>query len=225
MKTKDWNAVLEEFASRFDGVSYQADQEALWLTRQTLLLGMKLLRDRQETSCSVLLDVTAVDYLHYGRQEWVTQSATASGYSRGVVPLAEQEVDVNMPKRFVVVYHVLSITHKRRLRVKVEVGKDAALPSVSSLWPSALWPEREVFDLFGISFDGHPDLRRILTDYGFEGHPFRKDFPLEGRVEVHYDGAREACVKTPVSIQPRVSVPKVIRTYDNRYHANDTDVF
>jgi len=112
----------------------------------------------------------------------------------------------------------LSITHNHRLRLRVYAEKDA-LPVVSSvveIWPSANWFEREAFDLFGILFEGHPDLRRILTDYGFIGHPFRKDFPLIGHVEMKYDEAQKRVIYQPVSIEPRVLVPRVIR-HDARY--------
>ena len=120
--------------------------------------------------------------------------------------------------RFAVVYHLLSLTHNHRVRVRVPL-EDTAQPitdSVISIWPSANWYEREVFDLFGILFHGHPDLRRLLTDYGFIGHPFRKDFPLIGKVEVRYDATLKRVIYHPVSIEPRVLGPKVIR-HDARY--------
>ena len=128
------------------------------------------------------------------------------------------------PRRFAVVYHLLSIQHNRRLRLRVFTGSDnpPLLPSVISVWRSADWYEREAFDLFGILFDGHPDLRRILTDYGFIGHPFRKDFPLTGNLEVRYDPEQGRVVYQPVSIEPRTLVPKIIRD-DNRYEAGLKD--
>jgi NADH-quinone oxidoreductase subunit C len=123
-------------------------------------------------------------------------------------------------RRFAVVYQLLSITHNERLtlRARCEDSEDPMLDSVCEIWSCANWFEREAFDLFGILFRGHPDLRRILTDYGFIGHPFRKDFPLSGNVEVRYDPERRRVVYEPVSIEPRVLVPRVIRN-DNRYDA------
>ena len=116
------------------------------------------------------------------------------------------------------VYHLLSITHNARLRMRVFCPDDSQpiVDSVISIWSSADWFEREAFDLYGILFRGHPDLRRLLTDYGFIGHPFRKDFPLIGNVEVRYDPEKRRVVYQPVTIEPRTLVPKVIRD-DNRY--------
>src|SRR5436309_14044984 len=120
--------------------------------------------------------------------------------------------------RFAVVSHLLSLTHNRRLRLRVFAEDDdfPVVDSLTSVWPNANWYEREAFDLFGIVFTGHADLRRILTDYGFIGHPFRQDFPLPGNVEVQYDPDKQRVVYRPVSITPRVLVPKVIR-HDHRY--------
>ncbi|MEX1265641.1 MAG: NADH-quinone oxidoreductase subunit C, partial [Woeseia sp.] len=122
------------------------------------------------------------------------------------------------PRRFAVVYHLLSLQKNSRLRLRVYTGASnpPILPSVVDVWSSANWFEREAFDLFGVLFDGHPDLRRILTDYGFIGHPFRKDFPLSGNVEVKYDAEKGRVAYQPVSIESRTLVPKVIRD-DNRY--------
>jgi NADH:ubiquinone oxidoreductase subunit C len=121
-------------------------------------------------------------------------------------------------RRFAVVYHLLSIAHNQRVRLRVFCADDAQpmVDSVTDIWAAADWFERETFDLFGILFKGHPDLRRLLTDYGFIGHPFRKDFPLSGNVEVRYDPEKERVVYQPVTIEPRILVPKVIR-HDNRY--------
>jgi NADH-quinone oxidoreductase subunit C len=175
------------------------------------------LRDAQELKFEMLMDLAGVDYLQYGRDDWQTESATRSGFSRA--RRAQSAVpDPAAPGRFAVIYNLLSITHNRRLRLKA-VCPDTAEPvldSVVEVWASANWFEREAFDLYGILFRGHPDLRRILTDYGFIGHPFRKDFPLSGNVEVQYDPEKQRVVYQPVSIQPRVLVPKVIR-HDNRY--------
>ena len=152
------------------------------------------------------------------RSEWKTLSATGSGFSRGV-----NRGGARVPHdgaRFAVAYQLLSITHNQRLRLRArcEDAEDPIIDSVVDIWPGANWFEREAFDLFGILFTGHPDLRRILTDYGFIGHPFRKDFPLIGNVEVRYDADKQRVVYEPVSIEPRTLVPKVIRN-DNRYDA------
>ena len=181
------------------------------------------------------VDVCGVDYLGYGSDEWDT-SVSSEGFSRGVegrgpgrfawgqVPSAQGEdgevpLDPRAGHRFAVVAHLLSLQHNRRLRVRCFADDDAlpVVASVTDLWPGVDWFEREAFDLFGIIFEGHPDLRRILTDYGFVGHPFRKDFPLIGNVEVRYDAAKQRVVYEPVtSVEPRVLVPRVIRD-DARY--------
>jgi NADH-quinone oxidoreductase subunit C len=179
------------------------------------------LRDDPALGFDVLVDVAGVDYLDYGRSEWQTTGSTGSGFSRGVARAATPAAatpDPAHPARFAVAYQLLSVKHNWRLRVRVycEGGNDPVVDSVADVWAAANWFEREAFDLFGILFRGHADLRRILTDYGFIGHPFRKDFPLIGNVEVRYDPVRQRVVYEPVSIEPRVLVPKVIR-HDNRY--------
>ena len=193
-----------------------------------LLAVAEQLRDTEELGFEMLMDVSGVDYLNYGRAEWETYGATGTGFSRGVSPdpIAATpterlgDVDYEPAGRFAVVYHLLSIANNHRMRLKVfcEDSERPRVPSVVPIWASANWFEREAFDLFGILFDGHPDLRRILTDYGFIGHPFRKDFPLHGHVEVRYDPAKGRVVYEPVSIEPRTLGPKVIRD-DNRYDA------
>jgi len=169
------------------------------------------LRDEADFAFAQLSDLCAVDYLTYGQAEWETSSATGSGFSRGV---SHHDVTSSGgdPRRFAVVYHLLSIANNHRLRLKVYLNEDAPfVDSVVEIWTGANWFEREAFDLFGIMFTGHPDLRRILTDYGFIGHPFRKDFPLIGNVEMRYDAEKRRVVYEPVSIVPRTLVPKVIR--------------
>jgi NADH-quinone oxidoreductase subunit C len=169
---------------------------------------------------------TCVDYLTYGQDEWTTESATESGFSRGVErkPVILDESDTFDARRFAVVYHLMSVRQNVRLRLRVYTGDSnpPIVPSLVPVWGSANWFEREVFDLFGILFDGHPDLRRIMTDYGFIGHPFRKDFPLTGNVEVKYDAEKARVVYQPVSIEERTLVPRVIRD-DNRYSADLRD--
>lgn len=182
----------------------------------------KTLRDHPELSFQTFIDLSGVDYLHYGLSEWQTHTATAEGYDRAVdEAFTRREFTCSHP-RFAVVLHVLSIEHRLRLRAKVFLPDESwlRLPSLVSIWHGANWFEREAYDLFGIEFEGHPDLRRILTDYGFQGHPFRKDFPLVGEVEMRYDAESAKCVYEPVSVQPRVTVPKVLRN-DHRYLADE----
>jgi NADH-quinone oxidoreductase subunit C len=190
------------------------------LSAADLLSVAAALRDEPEFRFEQLIDVCGVDYLGYGQDEWATETVTATGFSRGVegqamgrFNWAERPRDASMPRRFAAVAHLLSLTHNRRLRLRVFCDDDALpmVPSLTGLWPVANWFEREAFDLFGILFDGHPDLRRILTDYGFVGHPFRKDFPLIGNVEVRYDAEQQRVIYQPVTIEPRVLVPRVIR--------------
>jgi NADH-quinone oxidoreductase subunit C len=193
-------------------LAYECDPGALLEVCRTL-------RDAPELKFEMLMDLAGVDYLHYGRDDWETLSATRSGFSRARVAHADRP-DPNEARRFGVVYNLLSVSHNQRVRLAVRCADTAepVLDSVVGIWAAANWFEREAFDLFGILFRGHPDLRRILTDYGFIGHPFRKDFPLIGNVEVRYDEERRRVVYQPVSITPRVLVPKVIR-HDNRYEA------
>jgi NADH-quinone oxidoreductase subunit C len=174
------------------------------------------LRDDPQLKFEILTDLAGIDYLDYGMSEWKTYSATSSGFSRGVVRGGARKPHDGA--RFAVAYHLLSVTHNQRIRIRArcEDAEDPIIDSVVEIWPAANWFEREAFDLFGILFTGHPDLRRILTDYGFIGHPFRKDFPLIGNVEVRYDADKQRVIYEPVTIEPRTLVPKVIRD-DNRY--------
>ena len=185
-----------------------------------------LLRDEPQLRFEQLMDLCGVDYLSYGDVEWDTTDVSAEGFSRGVEGAgpgrfnwANRPRGTNVPHRFAAVVHLLSISHNRRLRVRARCTDDdlPCLPSLTGVWPSVGWFEREAFDLYGIVFEGHPDLRRILTDYGFVGHPFRKDFPLIGNVEVRYDPEKKRVVYEPVtSVEPRVLVPRTIRE-DSRY--------
>jgi NADH-quinone oxidoreductase subunit C len=184
----------------------------------------RTLRDAPETKLEILIDVCGVDYQAYGKDEWQTSSATGTGFSRGTLRGAPPPADdveqaaYRPPSRFAVVYHLLSVTlnHRVRLKTFAEHDERPIVDSVYDVWNAADWFEREAFDLYGILFRGHPDLRRLLTDYGFIGHPFRKDFPLIGNVEMRYDPAKGRVVYEPVSIEPRTLVPKVIRD-DARY--------
>lgn len=185
---------------------------------ERLLEAALVLRDAADLKFEMCVDVCGVDYLEYGRAEWKTQDATSSGFSRGVARGPALDAPVAAGRRFAVVYHLLSISLNQRLRLRVFCADDAEpmVDSVTGVWAGTDWFEREAFDMFGILFKGHPDLRRLLTDYGFIGHPFRKDFPLSGNVEVRYDPEKRRVVYQPVSIEPRILVPKVIR-HDNRY--------
>jgi NADH-quinone oxidoreductase subunit C len=174
------------------------------------------LRKNPDCQFEQLIDLCGIDYQRYGKSDWETEETTSSGFSRGV-SLNVHDEHLNKPARFAVVYHLMSIRHNRRLRVRVFLDDmPPRIESVVDIWACANWFEREAFDMFGILFEGHPDLRRILTDYGFIGHPFRKDFPLEGNVEVRYDPDKKRVVYQPVTIRNRVLVPKVIR-HDDRF--------
>jgi NADH-quinone oxidoreductase subunit C len=193
-----------------------ADEITAEVASADLLAVAQLLRDAPTLQFAMLIDAAGVDYLDYGRTEWQAEQATGTGFSRGVNASAAHTL--RGERRYAVAYQLLSLTHNRRLRLRAwcEAGEDPAVDSVTGIWASAAWFEREAYDLFGILFRGHPDLRRLLTDYGFIGHPFRKDFPLIGNVEVRYDPALKRVVYEPVSIEPRTLVPRVIR-HDNRY--------
>ncbi len=187
------------------------------------------LRDDSALKFEQLIDVCGVDYSEYGNVEWATDSTSSTGFSRGVEPstgarlrFGDEPDHVNKDRpRFAAVYHLMSVTHNHRLRVRVYCDSEEVpvVPSVIEIWPAANWFEREAFDLYGIIFEGHPDLRRILTDYGFVGHPFRKDFPLIGHVEMKYDEQQKRVIYQPVSIEPRVLVPRVIRD-DGRFDSD-----
>jgi NADH-quinone oxidoreductase subunit C len=191
----------------------------------------RALRDEEPFGFEQLTDLCGVDHLGFGQSEWETDAATQTGFGRGVQSLGPGRFDwasrpeaADVEQRFAVVVHLLSFRHNRRLRLRC-FAPDEGMPIVPSLvdiWSSANWYEREAFDLYGIVFEGHPDLRRILTDYGFTGHPFRKDFPLIGNVSVRYDSQKKRIVYEPVEIEPRVGVPRVIRE-DARYQADEFD--
>ena len=207
---------LEEHLEDFADCHRQRAPGELTLTvpREQLIPVMRVLRETRDLAFEQCIDVCGVDYAAYGESEWVTTAAANAGFGRGAVRDIPEADPTN---RFATVYHLLSMTQNVRLRVKTFLDADRPIvDSVVDIWASALWYEREAFDLFGIMFQGHPDLRRILTDYGFIGHPFRKDFPLIGQVEMRYDPDQGRVVYEPVSIEPRTLVPRVIRD-DNRY--------
>jgi len=168
---------------------------------------MRTLRDAPELRFETLLDVCGVDYSAYAGE------AEDIDYFASDATPVEPAAPVRPTGRFAAVYHLLSLSNNWRVRVRAFAPDDAfpVLPSMIDIWPSANWYEREAFDFFGIVFEGHPDLRRILTDYGFVGHPFRKDFPLSGQVEMRYDPEQGRVIYQPVSIEPREVIPRIIR--------------
>jgi NADH-quinone oxidoreductase subunit C len=184
--------VQERFSTRITATNVELGELTVELPREHLRSVCLALRDEAEFHFEQLIDVCGVDYMDYGNGVWTGP-------------------------RFAVVYHLLSVKNNHRIRLRAFCDDDMPrVDSVIDIWNSANWFEREAFDLYGIAFDGHPDLRRILTDYGFIGHPFRKDFPLSGNVEMRYDPEQQRVIYQPVSIEPRVLVPRVIRD-DNRY--------
>jgi NADH-quinone oxidoreductase subunit C len=235
-------SIGSRFGDRLQRIESRCGELTFEVASADLVETCRTLRDEAPFAFEQLVDLTGVDYLDYGRDEWNTETATGTGFSRGVErgpgetpkghsPQRERERGENADdlqaggqfassRRFAVAYHLLSVTTNRRLRLRAycEPGEPPMLDSVIGIWKAADWYEREAFDLYGIVFRGHPDLRRILTDYGFVGHPFRKDFPLIGNVEVRYDAAKGRVVYEPVSIEPRTLVPKVIRQ-DNRWES------
>ena len=210
----------ERFGDQVTRVASTCRELTIEVGKDDLVAVATALRNEPEFGFEMLIDVCGVDYLNYGDSEWTTASATESGFSRGVQrqPVLLDEADEFDAKRFAVVYHLLSLRHNTRLRLRVYTGtaNPPIVRSVVDIWNSANWFEREAFDMYGILFEGHPDLRRILTDYGFIGHPFRKDFPLMGAVEVSYDEDKGRVAYQPVTIEERTLVPRVIRD-DNRY--------
>lgn len=185
-------AARDQLAGLIESAEVEFNELNLVVSKDKLLDTCLALRDNASFACEELIDLTGLDYSEFGDGKW-------------------------QGPRFAVAYHLLSVKNNHRIRLKVFVdGEPPLVNSVVDIWNSANWYEREAFDLFGIIFEGHPDLRRILTDYGFVGHPFRKDFPLTGNVEMRYDPEKQRVVYQPVTIDPRVSQPRVIRD-DNRY--------
>ncbi len=216
--------LAEALTTRIEKSKIALNELTIEVLPENLLEVSTFLRDDAVCGFEQLMDVCGVDYLTYGETEWDT---SGDGFSRGVkreFSFDDNELDeptkVFEGKRFAVVIHLLSIQHNHRIRLKTycEDNEFPLVDSVTEIWNSANWFEREAFDLFGIMFNGHPDLRRILTDYGFSGHPFRKDFPLIGQVEMRYDEEQQRVIYEPVSIEPRILVPRIIRD-DQRFSA------
>lgn len=229
--------ILERWGTQLLSLSTAYQELTLEIPADHLLEVCSALKTETPFQFEMLMDICGVDYLHYGVSEWSTTDATAQGFSRGRMEIGAEDAPVHPSivetestdgpicplssspstwhkPRFAVVYHLLSLTHRHRLRVRTFAeGDPGIVPSVIEIWNSANWYEREAFDLFGILFDNHPDLRRILTDYGFIGHPFRKDFPVIGTVEMRYSAKRERVIYEAVSIVNRTLVPKTIRQH------------
>ena len=227
--------IAELFTGRFgDRVSVGASLKGIQTIEVDVNAWLEVcraLRDEEEFCYEQLTDLCGVDYLSYGQSEWDTTEASTEGFGRGVEGMGPGRFDwagrpeaEDIKQRFGVVVHLLSFKHNRRLRVRCYAPDEGMpiVPSLVEIWSSANWYEREAFDLFGVVFEGHPDLRRILTDYGFTGHPFRKDFPLIGNVAVRYDSQKKRVVYEPVEIEPRVGVPRVLRN-DSRYNTDEFD--
>jgi len=217
MKKKNLDLIANiknNFSKEIINLKDSFDMVTLEVNSKNLLNVCKRLKDEKIFDFAQLIDLAGIDYYSYGHEEWETKKVTTSGFSRG------RDIKKTNPneKRFAVAYHLLSISNNIRIRLKcfTDHNEPPCIPSVNNIWNSANWFEREAFDLFGIFFIGHNDLRRILTDYGFIGHPFRKDFPLIGEMEVRYDFKEERIIYDPVSITARTLVPRVIRK-DNRY--------
>jgi NADH-quinone oxidoreductase subunit C len=207
MKTETLAASLTAaFGERLGGVTIALNELTVVVDVANLVDTMRALRDRPELRFETLIDLCGVDYSAYGGEK----SGIADFTSDATPP--ERIIEAH-PGRFAAVYHLLSLTHNTRLRVRTFATDDEfpVLPSMIDVWPGANWYEREAFDFYGIMFSGHPDLRRILTDYGFVGHPFRKDFPLSGHVEMRYDPEQGRVIYQPVTIEPREVTPRIIR--------------
>ncbi|HXX86500.1 MAG TPA: NADH-quinone oxidoreductase subunit C [Casimicrobiaceae bacterium] len=207
MKTETLAAALQAvLGDKLVSVTEALGEVTAVVRPDTLQATMRSLRDRPELRFELLVDVSGVDYSAY---RTVGPGIASSPDS----PPAEPGARRAHGARFAAVYHLLSVANNWRLRVRVFALDDdfPVVPSVVDIWPSANWYEREAFDLYGIVFAGHPDLRRILTDYGFVGHPFRKDFPVSGHVEMRYDPEQGRVIYQPVTIEPREVTPRIIR--------------
>ena len=223
-----------EFGDKLETLVVAYDEVTVEIAPENLLEVAAALRDNAVFQFEQLVDLCGVDYSQYGQVEWQTEDASRAGFSRGVDDVTTMgrlqfgdELDSLTPpgRRYAAVYHLISYAHNRRMRLRVFAPEDdfPMVPTITPVWASANWYEREAFDLFGILFSGHPDLRRILTDYGFVGHPFRKDFPMVGNVEMRYDPERARVVYEPVTIEARVLVPRAIRA-DHRYMIDEAPV-
>ncbi len=226
--------IQAQLGSKIDSAKEAFGEVTIEVSDDKLIDVCKQLKELDVFHFEQLIDLCGVDYLHYGIDEWNTD-ASSEGFSRGVeskgstasgrLKFGEEENTDFAGKRFASVIHLISYKNNQRLRIKTfaENNDFPVLPSVCDIWDSANWYEREAFDLFGIVYHGHPDLRRIMTDYGFVGHPFRKDFPQIGNVEMRFDPELNRVVYEPVSIEPRVLVPKTIREQQQGANINDVE--
>jgi NADH-quinone oxidoreductase subunit C len=215
--------ISQQFSQFIEDQAIHRGQLTVDVKKENLLELCCALRDEPIFKFEQLIDVCGVDYLNYGVAEWETDDATSTGFERAVNRAEGVRMIPWHKPRIAVVYHLLSVKLNQRIRLKVFLAEEPPrVPSLVEIWPAANWFEREAFDLYGILFEGHPDLRRILTDYGFVGHPFRKDFPLSGHVEMRYDAKSERVIYQPVSIKPRILVPKIIRD-DSRYVGDENE--
>ena len=197
-------ALQDAFGEQVVSLENRLDELTLMVRARDMQAVLTRLRDDAKFCFEQLIDVCGMDYSTYGSD--ISEDGAYFG-SDASAPCALR------PSRFAAVYHLLSISNNVRLRVRVFAEDDAMplLPSVVEIWTNANWYEREAFDLYGIIFTGHPDLRRLLTDYGFIGNPFRKDFPLSGHVEMRYDAEQKRVIYQPVSIEPREVTPRIVR--------------
>ncbi len=228
--------IQQGLGDKISSTTYAFGELTLEIPAKHWLEVAQFLRHDTRLEFAQLIDLCGVDYLAYGDTEWDVTTAVNSGFSRAVASNAENDPFAFEPeqeeknafggKRFAAVVHLLSIKHNMRIRMRgyCDDNDFPVIPSLVDIWSSANWYEREAFDLYGIMFEGHPDLRRILTDYGFVGHPFRKDFPLIGQVEMRYDEELKRVVYEPVTIDPRVLVPRVIRPDQNPSPAEERNV-
>lgn len=221
---------LQQRFPDLDAIRVDGDLVAMDVPPARLIDVCTALRDEPTLAFAQLSDLCGVDMASYGKGEWSTDTEDTASFSRAVDASSTGRLTFDtgfeagpvQGARFLVITHLLSLDHNVRLRIRCACPNDdlPVVPSLTAIWSAANWYERECFDLYGILFDGHDDLRRILTDYGFVGHPFRKDFPLIGTVEMRYDPVKQRVVYEPVSIEPRVLVPRVLRD-DSRYVSGD----
>lgn len=213
------------FGDKLAAIEEKLGEVTVLVRAPDMLEVLQRLRDEPALRFEQMVDLCGVDYSTYGSDiseggayfRADNDPVDPAPFPRRLSSDADQDGSIVFPEihltRFAVVYHLLSVTHNVRLRVRVFAEDDdfPALPSVIDIWPAANWYEREAFDLYGIIFTGHPDLRRLLTDYGFIGNPFRKDFPLSGTVEMRYDPEQQRVIYQPVSIEPREVTPRIVR--------------
>ena len=216
MNVKDIkNLIIDKFNNNIVIIRSHTNEITINVDKKNFLDFCEFLKNNNSLKLNALVDISGIDYLDYGKTYWETNKSSNTGFSRG------QKSDLSyflyMKKRFAVSYHLLSYEFNFRIRLRVFMNlNDMSIPSVVSLWPTANWHEREIYDLFGIIFINHPNLIRILTDYGFEGHPLRKDFPLTGEYEIRYDENEGKIIREASFIKRIINTPKIIRK-DFRY--------